>query len=102
MPDDTPLKSAYELAMERLLAKDREAGIAEPKRLTAKQKKQIAELRRKARARLAELQILHRDQIVGEADPAKIDEAEENYRRDRDRVERTLESDIARVKSGSA
>ena len=50
MSDDKPLKSAYELAMERLRAKDREAGIEESAPLTPEQKQAIAELRRKAQA----------------------------------------------------
>jgi hypothetical protein len=63
MPDE-PLKSAYELAMERLKAKDREDGIVEEKPLTAPQKERIAELRLEAKAKLAELEILHRKNLA--------------------------------------
>lgn len=100
MSDEPPLKSAYELAMERLRSRDREAGTEQPRPLTARQKKQVAELRRKARARLAELEILHRDNLAAESDPQKIAEIEQNYRTDRERVERTLETDVQRVKRG--
>ena len=100
MSDEPPLKSAYELAMERLRSRDREAGIEEPKPLTARQKKQIAELRRKAQARLAELEILHRDNLATETDPKKIAEIEEHYQTDRDRVQRTLDTDVDAIKRG--
>ena len=100
MSDKTPLKSAYELAMERLRSRDREAGIEEPSPLTARQKKQIAALRRKAQARLAELEILHRDNLASETDPTKIAEIEEHYQTDRDRVRRTVETDVDAIKRG--
>ena len=102
MPEDEgPLKSAYEVAMERLRARDREAGIDEPKPLTAAQKKEIARLRQEARAKIAELEILHRDELAAaQADPKKIAEVEEHFAVDRRRVESALETAIARVKKG--
>ena len=50
-------KTAYELAMERLRQKDAEAGIVQES-LTDEQKGEIAEVRRVAEARTAELKIL--------------------------------------------
>ena len=102
MAEDEPLKSAYELAMERLRAKDREAGIDEPAPLTDEQKETIAELRRTAKAKLAEIEIMHRKQVAAaiSGDPAEIETLEERYQVDRGRVESKLESDIARVKRG--
>ena len=64
MSDDAPLKSAFELAMERLRAEDRERGAPQARPLTAEQKSQIAELRAKAKAKLAELEILHRKEMA--------------------------------------
>ena len=53
--DDAPPKSAYELAMERLAAQDRAAGI-EQRALSGEQKERIAELfRTKTRAEWCEL-----------------------------------------------
>ena len=99
---DEPLKSAYELAMERLRAKDREAGVEETGPLTEAQKQEIARLRQEAQAKLAELEILHRKALAGyRPDPAKPDglgTLEERYRTDRARVESRLESAIAKVK----
>ena len=101
---EEPLKSAFELAMERLRAKDREAGIEESKPLTEAQKEEIARLRQDAQAKLAELEILHRKALAALTyDPTKPDAAstlEERYRTDRARVESRLESAIAKVKKG--
>jgi Spy/CpxP family protein refolding chaperone len=104
MAEDEPLKSAYELAMERLRAKDREAGVEDPTPLTDEQKQTIAGLRQAAKAKLAEIEIMHRKQVAAAvtADPAEIEPIEERYQIDRRRVESKLESDIARVKRGEA
>src|ERR1043165_6999707 len=51
-------KSAYEIAMEKLKARDREKGVAEAKPLGAAEKARIAEIRTQARAKLAEMEIL--------------------------------------------
>ncbi|MHC4430098.1 MAG: hypothetical protein ACYS0D_16080 [Planctomycetota bacterium] len=98
---DKPLKSAYELAMERLEAGDREAGIEDTKPLTDEQKKTIAELRQRAKAKLAEIEILHRKDIAAAAaDPEQLTKLEEQYETDRGRVESSLESAVARVRRG--
>ena len=101
MPEQPP-KSSYELAMERLRARDREAGIEEAKPLTDAQKAEIARLRQEAQAKLAELEILHGKAMAGLGyDPTKPDAAgtlEERYRTDRARVESRLESSIAKIK----
>jgi hypothetical protein len=104
MTKDEPLKSAYELAMERLRAKDRKAGVDEPSPLTDEQKETIAELRQTAKAKLAEIEIMHRKLMAAAvgADPAEVETIEERNQVDRRRVESKLESDIARVKRGEA
>jgi hypothetical protein len=100
MPDDK-LKSSYELAMERLRRKDREEGVDETRPLTATQKERIAELRRDAQAKLAELEILHRKNLVdGRDDPGTTAKLEDNYRTDRARIASRLDSAIARVRDG--
>ena len=102
MTKDEPLKSAYELAMERLRATDREAGIEEPTRLTDEQKEGIAELRQAAKAKLAEIEIMHGKQMAAAVagDPQEVEQIEERHRVDRRRVESKLESDIALIKRG--
>ncbi len=94
------LKSAYELAMERLEKKDREDGI-ENRPLTDAQRERIAELRRDTKARLAEVEILvagKRAEAAG--DPGKLAEVEEHYRIDRRRLEDGLEAAIEKIKRG--
>ena len=97
------MKSAYEIAMERLQTADREQGLDKPKSLTEMQKKQIAELRQQAKASKAELQIL-RDGRLAEAasDPVKLKEEEDNYLTDVRRIESRMESKIAEIKNASA
>jgi hypothetical protein len=95
--DEKPLKSSFELAMERLREKDRQEGVEEERPLTEGQKREIADLRQKAKAKLAEMEILHRKDLVA-AEPEKIQEIEDKYRKDRERVESRLESAIAKAR----
>ncbi|HEX4823697.1 MAG TPA: hypothetical protein VFV19_05265 [Candidatus Polarisedimenticolaceae bacterium] len=98
---DSPLKSAYELAMERLKAKDREEGVEEDAPLTNAQKERIAEIRRDAKAKLAEMEILHRKNIAGaRGDPEGTAKIEEAYGIDRGRIESRMESAVAKVRRG--
>ncbi len=101
MPEDRPLKSAYELAMERLRRQDEAEGVEASKPLGDAQKERIAELRQEAKAKLAEMEILHRkDLAAAGGDPEKVRDLEEKYRIDRSRVESRLESEIAKVRRG--
>jgi hypothetical protein len=86
-----PMKSAYELVMERLRKKDAEQGIVE-RPLTDDQKAEIAEIRRVYEARLAQEELLHESARRSMTDPAEALVAEENYRRERDRL--TSERDV--------
>jgi len=97
--DDAPPKTAYELAMERLTAQDRAEGI-EKRPFTDDQKNEIAELRQKAKAGLAELEIL-RNKSIADAlgDPEKLAQIDEHYRVDRGRIESRLEDDVSRIKN---
>lgn len=85
MSDDGSPKSAYELALERLRRKDREAGVEE-RPLTDAQRERIAELRRVYDARLAEREILHQGELRRARDPEQLEQLEEQYRRERDRI----------------
>jgi hypothetical protein len=97
------LKSAYELAMERLRAKEKEEGIEEQHPLTNEQKQAIAALREEGRAKLAELEILHKkNRAAALADPAKLAEVEEHYGIDRRRAEEAMEAKIARIRRGES
>ena len=84
MPSDGP-KSAYELAMERLRQKDREAGVEE-RPLTEKQKAAIAEARQVYQARMAEREILHRDAFAKARTHEEVEKLDEALRIDLDRL----------------
>jgi hypothetical protein len=95
---DAP-KSAYEIAMEKLRAKDAARGEKPGRKLTAAQKDQIAEIRRFFEAKLAEREILFRAERSKAAhDPDKLREVEEGYRSDRRRFESEREAKIEKVR----
>jgi hypothetical protein len=96
MADQGP-KSAYELAMERLKKQDAEAGVVEHK-LTDAQKAAIAEARSLYEARVAELQILHRDKQLTTVDPQAYEKMEEEYRRDLERLANDRDAKIRRIR----
>lgn len=94
-----PMLSAFELAMERLRASDKESG-AETVPLSDAQKQEVAEARRIASARLAEREILFADAVRSIQDPAEREKAESEYQIDRQRInddrERAIEAIRAR------
>lgn len=97
MAEDAP-KSSYELAMERLRRKDAEAGVHE-RPLTDEQRAAIAEARRVAEARLAEREILHKSAVRGADSPESLEELEQQYRRDRERIQSDLDRKLAEIRS---
>ena len=99
---DKPLKSAFELAMDRLKAKDAAEGIEEQKPLSKAQKDRIAELRAEASAKLAELEILFKKNVASAGDPAAIAKLEEEYGIDRARAESRRDAEIAKVRGTSS
>jgi len=98
MAEDRPLKSAYELAMERLRRSDREAGVEE-RPLTDAQKAAIAEIRTFYEAKLAEQQVLHDSKMRKTFDPIEREKLLDEYRRDRERLESERERKIQAVRA---
>ncbi|HEV7503547.1 MAG TPA: hypothetical protein VGS07_01410 [Thermoanaerobaculia bacterium] len=92
----TGMKSAYELALERM----EKQGIDRPREETFSDeaREQIAEARRKAEASLAELEILHKNRLKTIYDPAKRQEEEEEYLRDRRRIEDQRERKVEELR----
>ena len=90
------MKSAYELALERM----EKQGIERPREesFSAEVLQKIGEARSQAEAKLAELEILHRDRIRKVADPAKRQEDEDNYRRERRRIEDDRDRKIEKLR----
>lgn len=96
---DKPLKSSFELAMERLKKKDIEDGV-ESKPLTDGQKADIAEARNFYEAKLAEQEVLYESQRRAATDPAVLETLEQEYRRDRERLTTERDAKIARIRKG--
>jgi hypothetical protein len=91
-------KTAYEVAMERLKAEDREAGGGDDKPLNPEQKERIAEARRVASARLAEREILFRDAMKKTFEPEAREKAEAEYKVDRQRIQDDCERAVANIR----
>jgi hypothetical protein len=91
------MKSAYELALERL----EKQGIERPREEahSAETLEKIAEVRRQAEAKLAELEILHGDRL--RKDPAKRHEEDEDYVRERRRIEEDRDRKVEKLRAGS-
>jgi len=100
MGEEKPIKSAYELAMERLQKKDEAAGI-ERRSLTDEQRAAIAEIRSFYQAKLAEAEILHRDTLHRTADPAERQALEDDYRRERERLAGERDAKIEKARQGA-
>jgi hypothetical protein len=91
-----PPKSSYELAMERLRAADPAGAKKSP--LSAKQKEEIAEVRRVATAQLAEREILFKDALKRMHDPAEREKAESGYLIDRRRIDDDCERKVEAIR----
>jgi len=94
------MKSAYEAALERLEGR----GIERPREaaLSPEIRERAAEVRRRAEAQLAELEILYRDRRKKARDLATLQKEEEEYGIDRRRIEERRDSEIARLRAGEA
>jgi hypothetical protein len=92
------MKSAYELALERI----EKQGIERPREgFSEAVREQIAEARRQAEAKLAQLEILHKDSLRTQRDPVKRQEEEEEYLRERRRIEGDLERKVEKLRAGA-
>ena len=94
---DKELKSAFELAMERLRKRDEEAGV-ERRTVTDTQKAAIAEIRNFYEAKLAEVELLHPSRLRASVDPAERAAREEEYRRDRERLSTERDAKIEKAR----
>lgn len=92
------MKSAYELALERM---ERE-GIEQPREdaVSAETRREMDEVRRRAEAKLAELEILHRDRRRTLGDPAARAEEEKEYLAERRRIEDQRDRQIEKLRGG--
>lgn len=96
MSDDEP-KTAYELILERLKKKDHDEGVEE-RPVSDDQRARIAELRNVAKAKLAEREIFFNQSRRKAADPEALAALEEEYRRDRERIQSERDRKIEQVR----
>jgi hypothetical protein len=99
MADDTRLKSAFELAMERLRKKDEETGVTS-RTLTDADKAAIAEVRNFYEARLAEQQVLHESRVKRMVDPTERAAADAEWRHGRERLVAERDRKIEAIRTG--
>jgi hypothetical protein len=95
------MKSAYEIAMEKLRKKDAAEGIVETP-LGEDQKDEIAEIRKHYGAKIAEREILYEAEQRKAAltgDPEQIRNTEDAYRRDRELFESEMQAKIRAVRT---
>lgn len=93
------MKSAVELAMERLRKSDEDAGV-DRRPLSDAQKAAIAEIRNFYEAKIAEIEVLHEGQLRASVDPAERAEREQGYRRDRERLSSERDAKLEKARRG--
>jgi len=97
---DDKLKSSLEIAMERLHKKDADAGVT-MQRLTDDQKAAIAEVRNLYESKLAQEDVLHQSKMRGSIDPAERETAEQQFRRERERLTTERDAKIEKIRRGA-
>ncbi len=91
------MKTAYELAMERLRKNDREAGIEE-RTLTDEQKAEIAEVRRVYKAKIAQEEVMVESKLRATPDPAERETLQSHLRHERERLTSEQEAKIEKIR----
>lgn len=94
-----PLKSAVELAMERLRKKDEESGVT-ARALSDADKAAIAEIRNFYESKLAQEDVLHQSKLRTVFDPAERDVLAGQFRRERERLISERDAKIEKIRRG--
>jgi len=97
--DKGPLKSAVELAMERLKKKDEESGVT-LRALSEADKAAIPEIRNFYEAKLAQEDVLHQSKLRTVFDPAERDTLAGHFRRERERLTSERDAKIEKIRRG--
>jgi hypothetical protein len=100
MSEDRPLKSSFELAMERLRQKDAAEGVVE-RPLSDRQKAAVAEVRNFYESKLAEQQVLYQDKLKRTMDPGERAALENESRLDRERLASERDRKIQSIRDGA-
>ena len=93
------MKTAYELAMERLRKSDQEAGIEE-RPLSEAQKAAIAEVRSFYKAKIAQEEVMHDSRLRATPDPAEREVVQQQLRRERERLTSEQDAKIEKIRRG--
>ena len=96
MSDGSP-RSAYEIAMERLRQKDVRDGVDHQPR-TDEQKAAIADIRSLYDAKIAQAEVMHRSAVVGILDEDARVRVDEEYQRDRARLQAERDARIEKIR----
>ena len=98
-PGKKGIKSAYERALERMESE----GIERPREeaFSPEVLAGMEEARKRAEAKLAELEILHKGRLRTLRDPVAFANEEKEYQTERKRIEERRERDIASLRDGS-
>ena len=93
------IKSAYERALERMESE----GIERPREeaFSPEVLAGMDEARKRAEAKLAELEIMHKGRLRTIRDPVAFANEEKEYQAERKRIEERRERDIASLRDGS-
>lgn len=91
------LKSAYELALERMQS----SGIEPPRdeAFDAETLDAIAEVRSQAEAKLAEMEILHKKKMAAIVEPSERQREDEGYQAERRRIEERQVHKIEQIRA---
>jgi hypothetical protein len=96
---DNPMKSSYELAMERLRKKDADEGIVS-RPMSDAERAAIAEVRSFYDSKIAEREILHQAAMRRSVDPAERDLLDQQFRRDRERFASDRDAKVEKIRRG--
>ena len=100
MADEPRLKTAYELAMERLQRKDAEAGVTQ-RALTDADRAAIADARSLYESRIAEQHVMLHSKLAGAFDPAVRETLEAEFRTEKERLTAERDRKIERLRAGT-
>jgi phage-related minor tail protein len=99
---DDELRSAWEIALEKLRARE---GVDAQVPLTEEQKARIAEIRARYRAKRAEMEILHRGEVEKarlRGDPEEVRRVEDEYVRELRRLDEKEDAEVRAVRAEGA
>jgi hypothetical protein len=97
MSDEGAPKSAFELAMEKLKAR----GDYQERKLTDEQKAEIADVRSRYRARIAQAEIEHQSKLASVSSYEELEKVKNDLVREKERLNAEMEEKVEEVRSAS-